>query len=57
MLVSLLEAIFEEDAKEARFFPKMQDEADFEIRRREASKELPWSRGLLARMRQTRARG
>jgi hypothetical protein len=36
----LLEPILEEDAKEARSFPKMQDEA-VEIRRREASKELP----------------
>ena len=39
-LVSLLEPIFEEDAIEARFFAKMKDEADLEIRRREASKEL-----------------
>ena len=35
------EPIFEEDAIEARFFAKMKDEADLEIRRREASKELP----------------
>ena len=33
--------MFEEDAIEARFFAKMKDEADLEIRRREASKELP----------------
>ena len=60
------------------FFAKLKDEADLEIRRREASKELPrnpkpssvwtsnkesmidavmspWSRGVLARMRQSRA--
>ena len=37
----MLEPIFEEDAIEARFFAEMKDEADLEIRRREASKELP----------------
>ena len=40
-LVSLLEPIFEEDAIEPCSFAKMKDEADLEIRRREASKELP----------------
>ena len=40
LLVSLLEPIFEEDAIEARFFAKMKDEADLEIRRREASKRV-----------------
>ena len=37
--------IFEEDAVEARFLAKMKDEADLEIRRREASKELPCACG------------
>jgi hypothetical protein len=37
----LLEPILEKDAIEARPFAKMKDEADLEIRRREASKELP----------------
>ena len=41
VLVWVLEPMFEEDAIEARFFAKMKDEADFEIRRCEASKELP----------------
>ena len=41
LLVSLLELIFEEDAVEARSLAKVKDEADLEIRRREASNELP----------------
>ena len=37
LLVSLLEPILDEDAVEARSLAKMKDEADLEIRRREAS--------------------